>query len=224
MSKGSELKKINVLIVDDHPIYRNGIRDIVKSISFVKRCDEAANGLFAIEAMENLAYDIVFLDIGMGEMDGVDASRIIKNRFPETMIIVLTMSDSSEEIVELLEIGVQGYMLKNTDADELKRAIQLVMEGNLYLSAAVKDIWSDYLIKKVTFEKHEAGEKNLLTEKQKKIVFLLCQQHTALEIADIIGISDATVNNHRAHIMKKLKIKNSIGIALYAVKSGIFPL
>ncbi len=217
-------KKINVLIVDDHPIYRNGIKGIIKDIDVVDSCAEANNGKAAIEALENKFYDIIFLDINMDEMDGIEASRIIKFRFPKCKIIVLTMSNSKREIVELLENGVHGYILKNTDAIELKRAIMLVMEGSLYLTAEVKSIWAEYLINKAAFEKFDDQNRVELTPRQIEIVFQLCEQRTTLEIANALFISEATVNNHRAQIMKKLNIKNAIGIALYAVKSGIYPI
>lgn len=215
-------KKINVLIVDDHPIYRNGIKGIIKDIDVVDSCAEANNGKAAIDALEDKFYDIIFLDINMDEMDGIEASRIIKIRFPKCKIIVLTMSNSKREIVELLENGVHGYILKNTDAIELKRAIMLVMEGNLYLTSEVKSIWAEYLVNKTAFEKLDSKNKISLTPRQIEIVFHLCEQKTTLEIANTLFISEATVNNHRAQIMKKLNIKNGIGIALYAIKSGIY--
>jgi two-component system response regulator DegU len=223
MSSENKTKKINVLIVDDHPIYRDGIRNIVRKIDIVKLCDEAGNGQLAIEMMEKIHYDIVFLDIEMPVMDGIEASSIMKKKFPESKIVVLTMSDSRKQIVEMLENGVQGYILKNTDAKELTRAIQLIMEGTLYLTPEVKDTWSRYLVDKTTFEKYDSHHIDL-TERQKKIIFHLCQQLTASEIADTLFLSVSTVNNHRAQIMKKLKIKNGIGLALYAVKAGIYPI
>lgn len=217
-------KKINVLIIDDHPIYRNGITGILKEIDFIQICAEASNGIEAIGLLENKFFDIVFLDINMDEMDGIEASRIIKNRFQESKIIVLTMSNSKREVVELLENGVHGYILKNTDAKELRRAIKLIMEGNLYLTPEVKSVWAEYLVNKAVYEKFDSNNKLELTPRQKEIVFRLCEQRTTMEIAELLFISEATVNNHRAQIMKKLNIKNGIGIALYAVKSGIYPI
>lgn len=219
-----EIKKINVLIVDDHPIYRNGIKGIIKEIDNVEICEEANNGKEAIKALEESFYDIIFLDINMVEMDGIEASRIIKTRFQKSKIIVLTMSNSKREIVELLENGVHGYILKNTDASELRRAIKLIMEGNLYLTPEVKSVWAEYLVDKAVYEKFDANNNIELTPRQKEIVFHLCEQRTTMEIAELLFISEATVNNHRAQIMKKLNIKNGIGIALYAVKSGIYPI
>lgn len=214
---------LKILIAEDHPIYRNGIRDIVKNIEGIEKCDEAENGLKAIEMLNYNFYDIIFMDIEMPEMDGIEASKIIKNKFQKSKIIVLTMSNSSRQIVEMLENGVNGYILKSTDSEELKRAIKLIMEGSLYLTPEVRNIWSQYLVNKAAFEKYDP-DKIDLTPRQKEIVFHLCQQQTAKEIADILFISEATVNNHRAQIMKKLNTKSGIGIALYAVKSGIFPL
>ena len=224
MNHLEEIKKINVLIVDDHPIYRNGIMGIIKEIDIVDFCSEASNGKAAIEALEKRFYDIIFLDINMDEMDGIEASRIIKTRFQKCKIIVLTMSNSKREIVELLENGVHGYILKNTDAKELRRAIKLILEGNLYLTPEVKSIWAEYLVNKAVYEKFDSNNKIELTPRQIEIVFHLCEQRTALEIAEALFISEATVNNHRAQIMKKLNIKNGIGSALYAVKSGIYPI
>lgn len=223
MTELNTLKKLKILIVEDHPIYRQGICDIVKNIETIEICDEAENGIKAIEKLTDNLYDIIFMDIEMPEMDGIEASKIIKNKFEKSKIIILTMSNSNRQIVELLEIGVNGYILKSTDSEELKRAINLIMEGNLYLTAEVRNIWSQYLVNKAAFEKHNPDKVDL-SPRQKEIVFHLCQQQTAKEIAELLSISEATVNNHRAQIMKILNTKSSIGIALYAVKSGIFPL
>jgi DNA-binding NarL/FixJ family response regulator len=216
-------KELSVLVVDDHPLYRNGIKRILSNIDFVTKCDEAENGKDCIEKLTKSHYDIILLDLQMPEMDGVEAATIIKKDFPRSKIIILTMSDSKRQMIELLDMGVLGYVLKSTDELELTEAILRVSEGVQYLSKEVDDVWTRFLGNKSKFERnYSQSEKVDLSEREKEIIRMICKQMSTQEIADKLSLSNNTVKTHRTHIMKKLETDNVVGIAIYAVRAGIF--
>lgn len=219
----SKIKSLCVLVVDDHPVYRKGIKRILNNIEFISECDEADNGTKAIEAMEKKHYDIVLLDLQMPVMDGIETAGIILKRFSRSKIIILTMSDSKRQMVELLDMGVTGYVLKSTDELELTDAIFRVSEGGQYLSKEVDDAWTQFLGNKSKFELNfQKSERIELSEREKEIIRMICKQLSTQEIADKLSISTNTVKTHRNHIMKKLDTDNVVGIAIYAVRAGIF--
>jgi len=221
MDKEKAKKNLSLLVVDDHPIYRKGIKRLLNNVSLIQRCDEAENGKKAIESIEAFQYDIILLDMQMPVMDGPETAKIIRTRFPETKIIVLTMSDSKRQIIDMLDLGVVGYVLKSTDEAELTKAITDVNNGDQYLSKEVKEVWSQYLSDKHRFNR-VVPNKIDLTAREIGIICLICKQMNTVEIADQLSLSQATVNTHRYHIMKKLNTDNVVGIALYAIKAGIF--
>jgi DNA-binding NarL/FixJ family response regulator len=214
-------KSISILVVDDHPIYRKGIKRLLNNIRMINKCDEAENGEEAIKALQAYKYDIVLLDMQMPVMDGLQAAGIIRVKFPDTKIIVLTMSDSKRQIIDMLDLGVVGYVLKSTDEAELTNAITLVDSGEQYLSKEVNEVWNQYLSNKHQFNRTVPNKVDL-TSREIEIICLLCKQLNTLEIAEKLSLSQTTVNTHRYHIMKKLETDNVVGIALYAVKAGIF--
>lgn len=216
-------RTLSVLVVDDHPLYRKGIRRILNNIDFVQLCDEAENGKEAIEMLEKQHFDIILLDLQMPVMDGVEAAAIIKKQFPRSKIIILTMSDSKQQMIELLDMGVPGYVLKSTDEFELTNAIMRVSEGGQYLSKEVDNVWTQFLGNKSKFEKSfQKSEKVELSEREKEIIVMICKQMSTQEIADKLSLSQNTVKTHRNHIMKKLDTDNVVGVAIYAVRAGIF--
>lgn len=217
------MKSLSVLVVDDHPLYRKGIKRLLGNIEFIRRCDEADNGKEAIKMIFDHPYDIVLLDLQMPVMDGVETAKVIKDRYPECKIIVLTMSDSKRQMIELLDMGVPGYVLKSTDELELTDAILRVSEGGQFLTKEVDDVWTQFLGNKSKFEL--TNQKNLkidLSDREKEIIRMICKQMSTAEIASALSISENTVKTHRTHIMRKLEVDNVVGVAIYAVRAGIF--
>lgn len=216
-------KSLSVLVVDDHPLYRNGIKRILNNIDFISQCDEAENGKEALKMLLAKHYDIILLDIQMPVMDGVQTASVIKSDFPKSKIIILTMSDSKRQMIELLDMGVLGYVLKSTDELELTDAILRVSEGVQYLSKEVDDVWTKFLGNKSKFERNfQKPEKVELSDREKEIIVMICKQLSTQEIADKLSLSNNTVKTHRNNIMKKLETDNVVGIAIYAVRAGIF--
>jgi DNA-binding NarL/FixJ family response regulator len=223
MDSENNLKELSVLVGDDHPLYRNGIRRILNNIDFITRCEEAENGIDCLKKLKIAHYDIILLDLQMPVMDGVETAEHIKRDFPKSKIIILTMSDSKRQMIELLDMGVLGYVLKSTDEMELTNAILRVSEGVQYLSKEVDDVWTKFLGNKTKFERnYRKSERVELSDREKEIIKMICKQMSTQEIATKLSLSSNTVKTHRNHIMKKLDTDNVVGIAIYAVRAGIF--
>lgn len=219
----TKVEDLSVLVVDDHPLFRRAIKRLLNNISIVQFCDEAENGLKALEAMQNRHFDIVLLDIMMPVMDGIETAKVIRSKHSESKIIVLTMSDSKMQMIEMLELGVAGYVLKNTDETELTDAIIKVGQGSTYLSKEVDDVWTLFLGNKMKLELRQDKHLKLdLSDRELEIIRMICLQCSTQEMADKLSLSYNTVNSHRYNIMKKLDTDNAVGIAIFAVKNGLF--
>ncbi|MEZ4803916.1 MAG: response regulator transcription factor [Bacteroidia bacterium] len=219
------LEKLSLLIVDDHPLFRKAIKRLISNIPFVQSCDEAENGKVALDMMQNGHYDVILLDLMMPVMAGDEAAKIIRNKYPECRIIILTMSDSKAQMIELLEIGVLGYVLKSTDEQELTNAIFDVCQGIPYLSKDVESVWRDFInqrSKNELLKNLHSKESNDLTDREKEIIRMLCKQQNTNDIAEQLSLSTHTINTHRRNIMKKLDTDNVVGIAIYAIKHCIY--
>lgn len=179
----------------------------------------------ALDMMALEEFDIVLLDLMMPVMDGEKTARIIRSRFPKAKIIILTMSDSKNRMVEMLKMGVLGYVLKSTDEDELRMAIINVREGTSYLSEEVRGIWSEFIHEEMNIEivrNFENADKKDLSEREQEILRMLCKQMNSKEIAEELKLSEHTVNTHRRNVMVRLGIDNVVGLAIYAIKHGIY--
>jgi len=213
-------KPINLLVVDDHPIVRNSITRITANLEKIDRCEQAENGEIALEKLREKHYDILFLDIHMPVMDGITTMRHIHESFPKQDVIVFTMFLNRLQCIEMLELGVKSYLLKDTDETEIIKAVSTVLEGGKYLTPAIGQLWTDYL--KLKQENLPKSTSINLTGRELEVLNLICQQFSVKEIANKLFLSEATVNNHRSHIMKKTGIYTSVGLAIFAVQYGYF--
>jgi DNA-binding NarL/FixJ family response regulator len=212
--------QVNMLFADDHPLYRQGLIRTITSLPLVNICHEAPNGQVAVEMCKARHYHFVLLDLEMPVMDGLSAARLIRQCSPDTHIIIISQHDTRRLVIELLELGVKGYILKTTDASEILRALTLILEGNKYFTPEVLKIWTEYIMDK-SLKTPVVAEREL-SAREREIIRLLCDQKTAPEIGDILCISPETVNKHRSNIMKKIDVKNVAGLVIYAVQHQIF--
>jgi two-component system, NarL family, response regulator DegU len=210
----------SILVVEDHTIYREAIVEILIKTNLTNEVDEAENGKIALAKIESKQYDIVFLDIEMPELNGIETTRIIKEKYQDIKIIILTSHQYNSKVIELIEMGISAYLLKNTDKQELINAIEKVIDGDLYLSKDVYDVYAKHLIYNTSKSENDYH----LTEREIEIIKLLCQQLTANEIAEKLFISEQTVKNHRYRIMKKLDTNSVIGIVVFAIRNQIFTI
>ncbi len=212
-------KKIKIIIADDHKIFRKGLNTALSTIEGLEIIDEAENGFQLMELIKKNEPDVILLDVQMPEMDGIEALKIIKNDYPEIKVIVLTMYDDDAYILNLMEQGANAYLIKNTDADEIRIAINAVFEAGYYFN----DRTSKALLEKIAHRgdfKKELNRKVALNERETAVLQLICQELTTAEIAAKIFLSPRTVEGIRAILIEKTGVKNVAGLVLYAVRNG----
>lgn len=216
----NNLSKLNILVVDDHPMFRKGIIKLISSIPNISAIKEAENGQEAIEKCRLHKFDFIFLDINMPILNGVEVAKTIKKELPFIKIVVITMLDSKYQIIEMLRLGVNGFILKSTDENELLKAITLILDGNQYLTPEVKEKWVDYLLNQSIVYSNAIKPK--LSIREMEIMRLLADQLTTIEIANKLCLAESTINNHKKHIMLKINTETSLGIVMYAIRNGIY--
>jgi DNA-binding NarL/FixJ family response regulator len=214
------MKKIKLLIADDHRVLLDGLVSLLKTEKNFEISATAENGQQVIEVMKKNDYDICLLDISMPEIDGMEATKWIKQNKPATKIIILTTHDEEEIVSEMIHIGVSGYLMKTSTRQELVDAINRVMSGKLYFSDKVNEtILQGYAKEKEKNKKSE--ELILLTQREEEIVQLLLKEYTNDKIAEELHISYRTVETHRKNIMQKAKAHNLAGLIKFAFSKGM---
>jgi DNA-binding NarL/FixJ family response regulator len=209
------MKNINILVVDDHQIILDGIKSLLENSPGVNVIATANDGKEALNILNILSVDIVLMDIDMPNLNGVDATRQIKDKFPDVKVIMLTMHSESTMIKNLIDIGAFGYILKNSDKEELINAIQKVAKGEKYFSS---EVTISLLNKKGRVEVDTDID---FTKRELDVIKLLADGLTNKEIGDKLFISHRTVDTHRTNIMKKAGLNNVAGLISYAIKNRL---
>lgn len=211
-----KVKKI--LIVDDHPLFRKGIKSVLAEDPDVKVIGEAGNSEEAMKLIEKETVDIVILDLQMPGMSGIELSKMIKSRYKNISIILLTMHKDERIFNNSLEYGLEAYILKENAVEEVLKAVHVVADGNFYLSPSM----SEYMIQKSMKQKKLADENpgiKILTEKEKEILNMISQNKTTKEIAEALFVSYKTIENHRANICKKLNITGCNALLKFIIEN-----
>lgn len=213
--------KINIVIADDHEIVRDGIIAMLEELSHIKVIGEAESGEDVITLCEDdkkKRIDLIIMDLNMGEMGGIEATRRVKKRFPHIKILALTMMKDEEKIREMTEAGASGYIFKNSGMEELLEAIEKVMNGELYFSdEAVYSI----ITRKKDEESKGRSEETDLTDRELEVLELICKEYTNAEIAEKLYISVRTVDAHRRNLLQKTGARNTAGLVRYALKHDL---
>ena len=214
------MQKVRVLVVDDHSVVRAGVRMLVDAQPDMEVVGEAAEGEEAVAKVGELMPDVVLMDIHMPGVNGLQATRQIKKRFPQVCVLALTMYDNEEYFFEMLSAGGSGYVLKNAAPSELVSAIRAVHKGGSYLYPTVaRALVDDYLGRVAA-----GGERttyNVLTNREKGVLKLIAQGHTNRDMAEILHLSIKTVETHRANIMQKLGLHSRTELVKYALRKGL---
>jgi DNA-binding NarL/FixJ family response regulator len=213
------LKKTRIILVDDHLILRQGIRKLLEEHESFEIVGEASDGREAISLVEELKPDMAILDIAMPGLNGLEASRQIKNHHPEVKILILSMYDNEEYIKQALVAGVSGYILKESAVDELVWGIRAITSGQNFLSPAVCTVVIREYLRQFEGKARKRALDNL-TSREREILQLVAEGRTTREIASMLFISPKTVEAHRSNIGRKLKTKNVSEIREYAIKKG----
>ncbi len=215
-------KKAGVIITDDHKLFRKGVAALISDLNFVEVLGEAGNGFELLDLLDNKAQKeetlIVLLDLRMPQMDGPEVFNIIKDKYPEVKVIILTMEDDHQIISHLIQEGVNGYLLKSADPDEMEMALKKVIRNDFYFSGDITEIVMKDLLN------HKRGTKASeinLTSKELDVLKLICKELTAGEIADQLCLSIRTIEGYRAKLFSKTQTRNMAGLVLYAVKNKL---
>lgn len=212
------MKPIKVLLVDDHKLVRAGIRVLLQKIADLEVMAEADNGREALKLITHCQPDVILMDIAMQELNGLDTTYRIKQKYPAVKVIILSMYLNEEYILHALKFGASGYLLKDAAPEELEMAIKSVMSGSTYLSPAVSHcVVADYVQR---INENQAGSEQL-TSRQREIWQLIAEGFTTKEIAQKIGISVKTVETHRTQLMKKLGIHDLASLVRLAIRIGL---
>ena len=213
---------VSVLLADDHPVVRNGMRNLIEAETEFFVVGEAEDGLQAVQLVEELTPDIVIIDMMMPRLNGLEAIRQIKSRFPNTQCIVLSMQSADPYIVQALKAGASGYILKDSAPDEVIKAIQQVLSGKRYLSPQLSDSLINLFVDKM--ETDALDPYNSLTAREREILQLAAEGLSNSNIAEQLSISVRTVEQHRQNMMNKMEFKNPTDLIRFALKRGILPL
>ena len=217
------MRKIKVLIVDDHTIVRDGVCALLALTGDIEVAGEAANGNEALEMVRKLEPDVVLMDIAMPIMGGLEATRRIHKEFPKTKVLVLTQHDDKEYFFPVIESGASGFISKAGASSELVQGIRSVYRGDSFLSPSVAKLMiEDY--QRNTGERGKQDPYNQLTERERDILKLLAEGHSTQKIADILVITPKTVEGHKTNLMAKLGIHNRIELVKYALRKGIISI
>jgi two-component system response regulator NreC len=209
-----------IVIAEDHTILREGLRALLCADPNLEIVGEAGDGQTAIRCVGNLSPDLVLMDLSMPRMSGLEAVRDIKNRHPDTKIIVLTVHKTEEYVLSTLQAGADGYVLKDADHAELRLAIKNVMAGGRYLSPAISEkVINGYLGGKERLRAKSVLD--TLTKREREILKLIAEGCKNREVADYLFISLKTVEKHRANLMKKLNLHNASALTAFAIEKGI---
>ncbi|MFJ4433822.1 response regulator [Pseudomonas sp. NPDC089395] len=213
-----------LLLVDDHSLIRAGVRALVSDIPGYTVVGEAEDGDQLLEQAQQLAPDIVLLDISMRSTSGLDALTLLRANGHACRVLILSMHTDPELIMRALESGAQGYLLKDATATELEQALTALRSGERYLSPAIAHTVINQALMRAQHGKHAHGDRHNLTARQLEILRLIARGKSTREIASGLGLSIKTVETHRSQIMKRLQIYDVAGLVLFAVREKIISL
>jgi len=209
------MKRTRILLVDDHAVVRQGFKMILDAQSDMEIVGEAGNGREAVELAAQLRPDIVVMDVAMPELNGIEATRRVIAAGPHIRVIALSMHKDSVYVREILRAGARGYLLKDSGADDLVKAIRAVAGGESYLSPAVSNAVLD------DYRKHVTNPIDLLTSREREVLQMLAEGKTNKEIAVVLNLSVYTVDAHRGRIMEKLNLHSINELVRFALRNGL---
>lgn len=213
------MANVKILLTDDHKIVRDGIKLMLEPQAGIDVVDEAENGERALEILEKELVDIVVMDINMPVMDGITATKKIKEEYPDVKVLALTMSNDDLHIRQMIQAGASGYIMKSAGRSELKAAIDAIMEGKHYFSdEATESIMMDLVKGK---GKSTDPDPIHITDRELEILELIVQEHTNQEIAEKLYISSRTVDAHRRNLLQKTGARNTAGLVKYAFQHNL---
>jgi len=214
------MNPIRIVLADDHTVMRNGLRLLLERQPNLQVVGEAADGRQAVALSESANPDVVIMDIGMPNLNGIEAARQIVSHNPRTAIAILSMHSDESYVIRALKAGARAYLLKDSAEADLLAAVRALSEGKSFFSPAISRILVEDYMRQL--ERHGAEDTyELLTNREREILQLLAEGRTNKEVAAMLNLSLYTVETHRTHILQKLNLHNVPDLILYAVRKGI---
>lgn len=217
------MAKIRILLADDHTLFRQGIRQLISNENDMEVIGEAANGSDTVDKVGELRPDLVLMDIGMPGLSSFEATRQIKRNRPETKVLILTMYDDEDYLVEGMEVGANGYVLKDSPAQQLVSAIRDVCRGGSYLSPRMLSQLVDDFRTRIK-SANRLPRFATLTTREREVLKLLAEGNSVKEIACDLNLSVKTVEAHKFNLMRKLDIHNKAQLVQYAIQKKIIKI
>jgi DNA-binding NarL/FixJ family response regulator len=215
------MSKLRIVLAEDHTLVRAGIRALLEQIDDIEVVAEAADGRSALEAIKQHRPDVVFMDIGMPNLNGLDATARVAQEFPGVRVLILSMHAHEEYVWQALHSGAAGYLLKDAGTTELEIAVRAVARGETYLTPAVSKHVVESYIRRFG---GETSQRERLTARQREILQLVAEGNTTKEIALQLHLSSKTVETYRAQLMEQLDIHDVAGLVRYALRIGLISL
>ncbi len=206
---------VRVIIVDDHVIFRKGLHTILNEIDQVKVVGEASNGNELLDLLKKQEADIVFMDIKMPVLGGVEATRKVLSKCPQIKVIALTMFEEISYFNEMIDAGASGFLLKKTTGEELEKAIDRVLLDESYFSEEFMNSVN------LHFKQRQKDPSVILTDREQEVLELVCKGNSNAEISKFLGLSSRTIDGHRAKLLEKTGAKNAPSLVMYAIKNGL---
>ncbi len=213
------MEKINIIIADDHQLFRNGLKILLDAFPDFEVVGEASNGEEYLKVLGHTQADIALMDINMPEMDGIEATRRGVKSCPGTSVIALSMYGEEEYYYKMVDAGAKGFLLKDSDISEVREAIMTVRKGGSYFSQELLY----HVIQKIKHRESESRSANL-SKREKEILLKICEGLSNQEIAESLFISKRTVDKHRANLLGKTNSKNTASLILFAIKNKLIEI
>lgn len=213
-------EKIKIAIADDYKIFRDGIKVGLAADKNLQVILEADNGEELLKGLEKVQPDVIIMDLKMPIMDGMEATKEVRKRFDAIKVLVVTMYDDDKFIIHLMEMGANGYLLKNAESEEIRKSIYAVHENGYYFN----DLVNKALLKKFVLKRNFKPSFNQdveFTERELEVLKLICEEKTAAEIGKDIFLSPRSVEGIRQKLIEKVGVRNTAGLVMFALKNGI---
>lgn len=217
---GTTYLPIRILIADDHEMVREGLQIIMAKVKEVEVIGEAANGEEVVLKTRQLQPDVVLMDAKMPKCTGVEATKIIKTEFPHIGVIALSSYDEESLVMDMLNAGARGYLLKNASKEEITEAIKTVYRDEPYYCKDVNLKLAE-IVSRGGYSSRQRLE-NLFTETERKIIQLICEEYSSKQIASVLNLKTRTIERYREDIMEKMGVMNVAGLVRFAIKKGLY--
>lgn len=210
------MQPFSVILADDHRLFREGLCMLLRQLPFISGITEAADGAEFLRQIESSRPGLVFMDINMPVMNGIEATEKALENYPDLKIIALSMFAEEEYYTRMIEAGARGFMLKNSSIQDVEECIRSVVSGHTYFSPEILD----GILKNIT-RKSKPQKQGELSEREIEVLYRICQGLSNQEIADLLHLSKRTVDKHRENLLLKTNAKNTAGLVMFAIRNGI---